>query len=112
MTSSKTEREYQDYRRSLFEYLWTEVAPLADEIEATNRIPYARLTPSFRRWGLFGPLIPPEYGGLGLTTRQYLPVLAELSKVSGAIRVWIHVHNTSARAIAVYGREEQRQRLL
>jgi len=26
--------------------------------------------------------------------------------------VWIHVHNTSARAIVVYGREEQKRELL
>lgn len=108
----KTEREYQDYQRSLFDFLWRTVAPLAPEIDATSRLPYEELAPLFREHGLFGAVIPEEYGGIGLTTRQYLPVLAELSKISGAVRVWIHVHNTSARAIAVYGKEEQKKELL
>jgi len=108
----KTEKEYQDYRQSLFDLLWRKVDPLVESIEATNHIPYEELTPSFREHGLFGLVIPEEYGGVGLTTRQYLPILAEISKVSGAIRAWIHVHNTSARAIVVYEKEEQKRELL
>jgi len=49
---------------------------------------------------------------MGLNTVQYLPILAELSKVSGAIRALIHVHLTSARAIVVFGRDEQKRELL
>ncbi len=108
----KTEKEYQDYRQSLFDFLWRKVDPLVEKMEVTNHIPYEELTPSFREYGLFGQVIPEEYGGIGLTTRQYLPILAELSKISGAVRAWIHVHNTSARAIVAYGKEEQKRKLL
>ena len=108
----RTESEYQDYQRSLFDLLWRDVEPLAPEIDETSHLPYEKFTPLFRECGLFGAMVPEEYGGIGLTTRQYLPVLAELSKISGAVRVWIHVHNTSARAIAVYGKEEQKKELL
>jgi alkylation response protein AidB-like acyl-CoA dehydrogenase len=81
-------------------------------MEETNHVPKDVLFPKFREQKLFGLIIPKEYGGVGLSTRQYLPILAELSKVSGAIRALIHVHLTSARAIVVFGREEQKRELL
>jgi len=104
--------EYQAYKKSLSEFLWREVDPLVPQMEETNHIPKDALFPKFREKGLFGLIIPEEYGGLGLNTTQYLPILTELSKVSGAIRALIHVHLTSARAIVVYGREEQKKELL
>lgn len=110
--SFKTEKEYQDYQQSLFDYLWREIDPLSAEIDATNHLPYDEFTPKFREYGLFGATIPDEYGGIGLTISQYLPILGELSKVNGAVRGWIHVHNTSARALVVYAKEEMKKELL
>jgi alkylation response protein AidB-like acyl-CoA dehydrogenase len=109
---SKTEGEYIAYKQSVSDFLWKEVDPLVPQMEETNHIPKDLLFPKFREKGLFGLIIPEEYGGLGLTTTQYLPILAELAKVSGAIRALIHVHLTSARAIVVFGREEQKKALL
>jgi alkylation response protein AidB-like acyl-CoA dehydrogenase len=107
-----SEEEYLTFKRSISDFLWSEVDPLVPEMEETNRVPQDVLFPKFRDQKLFGLIIPEEYGGVGLTTRQYLPILAELSKVSGAIRALIHVHLTSARAIVVFGREEQKRELL
>jgi alkylation response protein AidB-like acyl-CoA dehydrogenase len=107
-----TNEEYQAYKKSLSEFLWEEVDPLVPEMEETDHIPKDVLFPKFKEKGLFGLIIPEEFGGLGLDTTQYLPILAELSKVSGAIRALIHVHLTSTRAIVVYGREEQKKELL
>lgn len=104
--------DYGITKRKLSRFLRDEVAPLVPEMEEKNHIPKDRLFPRFREQGLFGLIIPEAYGGMGLTTVQYLPVLAELSKVSGAVRALIHVHLTSARAILYYGREEQKKSLL
>lgn len=104
--------EYLAFKRSISDFLWREVDPLVAQMEETNHVPKDVLFPKFRENGLFGLIIPEEYGGSGLTTVQYLPILAELSKVSGAIRALIHVHLTSARAIVIFGREEQKQELL
>jgi len=108
----RNDEEYLAFKRSISDFLWKEVEPLVPEMEKTDHIPKDVLFPKFREKGLFGLIIPEEYGGMGLDTRQYLPILAELSKVSGAIRALIHVHLTSARAVVVYGREEQRKALL
>ena len=104
--------EYLGFKRGISDFLWKEVDPLVPQMEETSHIPKDVLFPKFREKRLFGLIIPEEYGGVGLTTAQYLPVLAELSKVSGAIRALIHVHLTSARAIVLYGREEQKKELL
>lgn len=104
--------EYRAYKESLREFFWKEIDPLVPQMEETNHIPKEVLFPKFREKGLFGLIIPKKYGGMGLNTSQYLPILAELAKVSGAIRALIHVHLTSARAILVYGREEQKDELL
>ena len=107
-----TDKEYLDYKESITDFLWKEVDPLVPEMEETNHIPKEILFPKFREKGLFGLIIPEEYGGMGLNTIQYLPILAELSKVSGAVRALIHVHLTTARAISIFGREEQKKELL
>ena len=57
-------------------------------------------------------MVPEEYGGLGLTVSQYLPILSELAKVHGGIRVAVHVHNTNAHALTVLGSEDQQRALL
>ena len=108
----KTDKEYLDYKESITDFLWKEVDPLIPQMEETNHIPKEILFPKFREKGLFGLIIPEEYGGMGLNTVQYLPILAELSKVSGAVRALIHVHLTAARAIVFFGREEQKKELL
>jgi len=108
----KTDEKYLAYKRSISDFLWKEVGPMVPQMEETNHIPKDVLFPKFREKGLFGLIIPGEYGGLGLNTEQYLPILAELSKVSGAVRALIHVHLTSARAIVIYGREEQKKEML
>jgi len=106
------DNSYLDYKRELKEFLWTVIYPLVPDMEETNHIAKEKLFPLFREKGLFGLIIPEAYGGLGLSTRQYLPVIAEMAKVSGAIRALIHVHLTSARAILCFGREDQKQKLL
>ena len=108
----KTKKEYLDYRQSVTDFLWKDVEPLVEAMDEENNIPQDILFPRFRKMGMFGLIIPEEYGGMGLTTTQYLPILAEMAKISGAVRALIHVHLTAARAIVVYGRDEQKQTYL
>jgi alkylation response protein AidB-like acyl-CoA dehydrogenase len=110
--SFKSEKEYLTYKQSVSDFLWKEVDPLVPEMEERSHIPKDILFPKFKEKGLFALIVPDEYGGMGLNTSQYLPILAEISKVSGAIRALIHVHLTSARAIVVFGRDEQKKELL
>ncbi|MDN3059779.1 acyl-CoA dehydrogenase family protein [Streptomyces sp. SRF1] len=104
--------EYEAYRKQVFERVWTELAPFEEQIENAERIPYAEVKPILTDLGLWGLMVPERHGGRGLTVSQYVPILAELAKVHGGIRVAVHVHNTNAHAITVLGSEEQQRALL
>ncbi len=103
--------EYEKFKNSVFAFIWNELAPLEKQIEESGSIPRDKLFPRFRDIGLFRCLVPAEYGGLGLSVTQYLPILTELAKVHGGIRVLIHVHNMAAKCMTT-GREEQRKKYL
>ncbi len=106
-----TEAAYRAYLQDVRDFLWREVDPLVPQIEREELIPFDLLRPKFRQHHLFDCLVPVEYGGLGLTTEQYAPVLKELAKVHGGIRAMLHVHNSSVHLIQT-GRAEQRQRYI
>ncbi len=108
----ETDADYEAYRKRVFDFLWNEVEPRASEIERNGVFPQDEFFPKFREHGLWGLLVPRDYGGLGLTTAQYLPFLAEFSKVAGVVRVLLHVHATTARAVVAYGTPAQKEMLL
>jgi len=108
----KNQAEYQAFRKKITDFLWREVDPLAEKIETTAKMPKEKLFPMFREYGLWGLMVPEEFGGSGLTISQYLPILAEISKVSGAVRLALHVHNTCARAVEAFGTPEQKSKYL
>lgn len=103
---------YPRLRDALLASMWQNLAPLAEITEQTGRIPHERVWSELRRIGALGLLVPETHGGAGLTIAQYVPVVAELAKVNGAIRAMVHVHNSFAHAIAAHGTDRQRARLL
>jgi alkylation response protein AidB-like acyl-CoA dehydrogenase len=105
-------RAYRRLRARLFTAFWDELAPLAEEIERAGQIDHARVWPILRETRALGLLVPAQYGGSGLTLRQYVPVIAELAKVHGGLRVLVHTHNSFARALAQLGTEGQCRALL
>jgi alkylation response protein AidB-like acyl-CoA dehydrogenase len=103
---------YESFRSDLFKAIWRDLDPLEEEIENTESLPYDRLMPLLRGMRAFGLTIPEEYGGVGLSMSQYLPVLGEFAKIQGGIRVVVHVHNSMAHALWELGNEEQRKAVL
>lgn len=105
------EAAYHAYLQNVKDFVWNEIDPLVPQIEKDEFIPFDALRPKFREHHLFDCLVPEAYGGLGLTTMQYAPVLKELAKVHGGIRAMLHVHNSSVHMIET-GRPEQQQQYL
>ncbi len=106
-----SEREYLAYLDDVKQFLWSEIDPLVPQIEKDEYIPFEDLRPKFRQHHLFDCLIPETYGGLGLSTVEYAPILKEIAKVHGGIRAQLHVHNSSVHLMEA-GRPEQRDRYL
>lgn len=105
------QQEYEKLKADIFKFLWDEVEPLVEEMELAGRMPKEVLFPKFRDHKLWALLVPEEYGGVGLTISQYLPILAEQAKVSGGLRVMLHVHNSAAHGMCT-AREEQKREYL
>jgi alkylation response protein AidB-like acyl-CoA dehydrogenase len=103
---------YEQFREKIIAAIWRDLDPLEDEIEETEKVPNDRVFPLLRDMGAFGMLMPEEHGGLGLTVRQYLPILAEFAKTHGGIRAIVHVHNSIGHAVSLLADERQRAELL
>ncbi len=58
----ETEAQYETYRRLVFDFLWNEVEPLAADLER-GKISAETLFPQFSEHGLFGLIVPREFGG-------------------------------------------------
>jgi alkylation response protein AidB-like acyl-CoA dehydrogenase len=112
MNAGLPEAEYVALRDKVFDAIWNELDPLEQEIEDKEQIPYDKVWPVLRECGAFGLLIPREYGGSGLSIKQYLPIIAEFAKVQGGIRAAIHVHNSFAHALSEIGGADQKQEIL
>ena len=104
--------QYARLRDHIFQVIWRDLDPMEREIEDNEQLPLDRLMPILRECGALGLLVPAEYGGQGLTIKQYLPIIAEFAKVHGAIRVLVHVHNSFAHAISEIADEQQKRVLL
>lgn len=104
--------DYQRLRERISATIWDTLDPLEQHIEDTESIPYDVVLPALRDCGAFGLLVPREYGGSGLSIRQYLPIIAEFAKIQGGIRVIVHVHNSFAHALSEIGDERHRQAVL
>lgn len=61
-----------------------------------------------RQFGLFGLVVPEEYGGLGLGSAAYSRVLQEVSKYDASVAVTIGAHSSiGMRGLLLFGSPEQ-----
>jgi acyl-CoA dehydrogenase family member 9 len=68
---------------------------------------------SLRELGLFGLIIPEEFGGLGLSNAAYARVLAQTSGYDSSISLTIGAHSSiGMKGLLLYGNEEQKARYL
>jgi alkylation response protein AidB-like acyl-CoA dehydrogenase len=102
---------YEDFHARFTASLWKDVYPFARQIEDTEKIP-SEVFPILRDMGAWALMVPTEYGGLGLTTAQYIPIVVELAKVHGGIRAMVHVHNSNAHAFSMYASGDLKRTIL
>jgi alkylation response protein AidB-like acyl-CoA dehydrogenase len=89
-----------------------EIAPIAHEIDVEKRVPLESIA-KMRELGLYGLLIPEEYGGSGVRAILSTRVIEELSRVCAAAALTVAVHNSvGAFPVLNFGTDEQRRRLL
>jgi acyl-CoA dehydrogenase family member 9 len=66
-----------------------------------------------KQFGLFGLVIPEEYGGLGFKSAAYARTLQEVAKFDASVAVTIGAHSSiGMRGLLLFGTDDQKQRYL
>ena len=88
-----------------------EIIPNAQELEHTDTYPQA-IVDRMREMGLFGLMIPADYGGLGESLLTYALCVEELARGWMSVSGVINTHFIAAYMIRQHGTDEQKQRFL
>jgi alkylation response protein AidB-like acyl-CoA dehydrogenase len=88
-----------------------EIIPNAQELEHADAYP-ERIVATMARMGLFGLMIPEEYGGLGESLLTYALVVEEIARGWMSVSGVINTHFIVAYLLMRHGTPEQRARLL
>jgi len=104
--------EEHEIRNRVKQFVAQELDPISMQVEASDEIPQA-IVEKMRVLGLFGLSIPPDYGGLGLTTLEEIMVYEELTKTNACFRSRIGTSNSiGSMGILFDGTEDQKQKYL
>ncbi|MGD9030986.1 MAG: acyl-CoA dehydrogenase family protein, partial [Anaerolineae bacterium] len=104
--------EHRMLQRMVRDFAEREIAPRAEEIDATDEFP----EDLFRRMGevgLLGLPFPPRYGGSDADCHAMVIALEEVARVSGSLAITLDAHTSlCCEPIYSFGTEVQRQRHL
>ena len=106
-----------EFRTVLFEqmirdFAENEVKPMAQLTDEEERFPIETVE-KMAKLGLFGIIIPTQYGGAGAGYREYIYAVEELSKYCGTTGVILSAHTSLCAApILEHGTEEQKMKYL
>ncbi len=88
-----------------------QIIPAAAELERTDTYPQS-IVDRMAEMGLFGLMIPEEYGGLGESLLTYALCVEELARGWMSVSGVINTHFIVAYLLTHHGTEEQKRRLL
>ena len=108
LTSTETRTQMANLVR---EFVRRDVEPVASHYENEDIYPQ-ELVDKMAEMGLFGIMIPEEYGGLGLDYTTFAIIFEELSKGWMSLTGPLGTHHILAYVIATYGTDEMKQRFL
>ena len=81
-------------------------------IESEKRLP-AEYLQTMREMGLFGLIIPEQFGGIGLSNSGYVQMMSELSMVDASICTTIGAHQSiGMKALLLFGTDAQKEKYL
>ena len=92
-------------------FLERDVRPFVLEFEHADRYP-EEMVEKMKALGLFGAIIPEEYGGLGLQVTTYAKIVERISAVWMSLSGIFNSHLIMAAAVVRFGSEEQKRQWL
>ncbi len=93
------------------DYVDKEIIPHAQELEHADEYPQA-IVDGMKEMGLFGLMIPEEYGGLGESLLTYALVVEQIARGWMSVSGVINTHFIVSYMIIHHGTEEQKQHYL
>lgn len=103
--------EQAAFRKVLQDFVQREIAPVARDWEQSGRHP-TEIIEAMRRLGLFGLLVPTEYGGMAADAVSYGLAFEEISRGWMGIAGALGSHSMATLLLARFGNDQQRQRYL
>ena len=96
---------------SIDRWLERKVAPVADRYEQADEYPH-ELVADMCEMGLYGALIEPEWGGLGLSALTYSKIVARISEEWMSLTGFFNSHLMMALIVQKFGTAEQKDHWL
>jgi alkylation response protein AidB-like acyl-CoA dehydrogenase len=103
--------EQAAFRDLLRDFARKSIAPVAREWELAGRYP-TEIVDEMKAMGLFGMLVPEEYGGISIDAVSYSIVFEEIAKAWMGVSGVLGSHSLATWMLAKHGTEEQRRRWL
>ncbi|MEI8261039.1 MAG: acyl-CoA dehydrogenase family protein [Actinomycetes bacterium] len=104
-------QDQQDILTAVREFVDAEIIPVANELEHADEYPQA-IVDGLKEMGVFGLMIPEEYGGLGESLLTYALVVEEIARGWMSVSGVINTHFIVAYMLMHHGTPEQKQHYL
>jgi alkylation response protein AidB-like acyl-CoA dehydrogenase len=101
----------QEILATVHAFVDKEILPAVSALEGRDEYP-AAIVEGMKEMGLFGIMIPEEYGGLGESLLTYALVVEEIARGWMSVSGILNTHFIVAYMIARHGTEEQRRHFL
>ena len=99
------------FRDLIRDFARRSIAPVVRQWEHEGRYP-TEIVEEMKELGLFGMLVPEEYGGIGIDAVSYSIVFEELSRVWMGVAGILGSHSMATLILATSGTEDQKRRWL
>jgi alkylation response protein AidB-like acyl-CoA dehydrogenase len=109
--STLTEADERALLDSIDRWLAKKVAPVAAAFEEADEYP-RELVADMREMGLYGALIEPRYGGLGLSALTYSKIVARISEEWMSLTGFFNSHLMMALIVQKFGTQAQKDHWL
>ena len=103
--------EQQELLKLVREFVEEQIIPVATELEHRDEYPQA-IVDQMKEMGIFGLMIPEEYGGLGESLLTYALCVEEIARGWMSVSGIVNTHFIVAYMIIQHGTEEQKQHYL
>jgi alkylation response protein AidB-like acyl-CoA dehydrogenase len=103
--------DQRDILAAVHDFVDNEIIPVANELEHADEYPQA-IVDQLKEMGVFGLMIPEEYGGLGESLLTYALVVEEIARGWMPVSGVINTHFIVAYMLMQHGTEEQKQKYL